>query len=370
MSNLLTVPQYFDLDLYTSGRQEGALQALLTKLKHIAEIHHEQEVLETCAKTLELLCSEGHTLYTRCDIARSTIADMIVSSYKDAIDDWRNLIAGEEIPNADETFNVVSSLKKVSLFYSCHNINQWNLWETLFLDVQVIQSMLPAEAQRYSLSSCFYCLMWGLQGLEVAQEGGGLTGAGIQELQERLKQFIDGMQNLIRESPHAMIREEAYICLCDLLIVFSEQLKNTASTLAELMCIPDTNLQALLNQFVQSYVFVPEQDSEHDEHRIEELHKRRNFLAAYCKLIVYNIMPTKAAADVFKHYVKYYNEYGDIIKATLSKAREINKANCALTMCLSLKMMFTSLQQTSGDRAIRQHEDFFALKVNAEITPT
>lgn len=122
--------------------------------------------------------------------------------------------------------------------------------------------------------------------------------------------------------------------------------------------------QVLLNEFVQTYVFVPQQDSEHDEHRIEELHRRRNFLAAYCKLIVYNIMPTKAAADVFKHYVKYYNDYGDIIKATLSKAREINKVNCALTMCLSLNMMFNEVQRLSGGRNARQHEEFFALKVN------
>lgn len=44
---------------------------------------------------------------------------------------------------------------------------------------------------------------------------------------------------------------------------------------------------------------------EQDEHsKIEELHKRRNFLASYCKLIVYSMMPTSCAADVFKHYVK------------------------------------------------------------------
>lgn len=41
-----------------------------------------------------------------------------------------------------------------------------------------------------------------------------------------------------------------------------------------------------------------------DERRIEELHKRRNFLAAYCKLIVYNVAPVRRAADVFKHYIK------------------------------------------------------------------
>ena len=58
-----------------------------------------------------------------------------------------------------------------------------------------------------------------------------------------------------------------------------------------------------------------------------ELHKRRNFLASFSKLIIYNVLPTKVGADVFKHYVVFYNHYGDIIKATLSKARENNKVS-------------------------------------------
>ncbi|GJQ69799.1 putative STAG domain protein [Trypoxylus dichotomus] len=362
LANLLSIPQYFDLDLYTSGRQEGSLQALLTKLKHIAQVHHEPEVLETCAKTLEILCTEGHSIYTRCDVSRSTIIDMIVASYKEAIDDWRNLMLGEETPNADEIFNVVSSLKKVALFYACHNLNQWNLWNSLFQDVQQeLENVLPQEALKYCLSSCFYWLLWGLKGLEVIHEGGGLITQSVTELREQLDEFIEAAQDIIRSSPNQTLREEAYVCLCDLLVVFSEQLRSTGAYLSTLVCEPDRNLQLLLNEFVQTYVFVPEQDAEHDEHRIEELHKRRNFLAAYCKLIVYNIMPTKAGADVFKHYVKYYNEYGDIIKSTLSKAREINKVNCALTMCLSLNMMFQSLS-ANGGQVTRQHEDFFSLK--------
>lgn len=51
-----------------------------------------------------------------------------------------------------------------------------------------------------------------------------------------------------------------------------------------------------------SVFFVVDEQDEHS--KIEELHKRRNFLASFCKLIVYNMMPTKVAADVFKHYVK------------------------------------------------------------------
>ncbi|XP_045471555.1 cohesin subunit SA-1 [Harmonia axyridis] len=361
LANLLSIPQYFDLDLYTSGRQEGSLQALLAKLKHIVQVHHEPEVLETLAKTLEILCTEGHSIYTRCDVARSTIVDMIVTSYKDAIDDWRNLLLGEETPEADEIFNVLSSLKKVSLFYACHNLNQWSLWQSLFQDVKDVESPLPPDALKYCISACFYYLLWGLRSLEVMHEGGGLTGSPTQELRSQLDQFIEACQNLIRFSSEPLIKEESYISLCDLLIVFSEQLSGSASYLADLVSVPDRSLQLLLNEFVQNFVFVPEQIAEHDEHRIEELHKRRNFLAAYCKLIVYNIMPTKAAADVFQHYVKYYNEYGDIIKATLSKAREINKVNCALTMCLSMNMMYQEIQKTPNKNN-RQNEEFFALK--------
>ena len=38
--------------------------------------------------------------------------------------------------------------------------------------------------------------------------------------------------------------------------------------------------------------------------KIEELHKRRNFLACFCKLVVYNVVNIKVAADMFKHYMK------------------------------------------------------------------
>lgn len=60
-------------------------------------IHTDHSVLETCSKTLEILCSEGSAIFTRCDVARSNIIDQYVNKYKEAIDDWRNLIAGKII---------------------------------------------------------------------------------------------------------------------------------------------------------------------------------------------------------------------------------------------------------------------------------
>ena len=132
--------------------------------------------------------------------------------------------------------------------------------------------------------------------------------------------------------------------------------------LAEMQYTPDNELPAILNQFVQSYVFIEDTDDEIDDHqKIEELHKRRNFLASYCKLIVYNVIPTPFAADIFKHYVTFYNDYGDIIKATLGKARENNKTNCAKTMVQSLINKFNELKE-AGD-IDRNGEDFHSIKV-------
>lgn len=50
---------------------------------------------------------------------------------------------------------------------------------------------------------------------------------------------------------------------------------------------------------------------------------------------------------VFVYKFQCYNDYGDIIKATLAKTREINKINSALTMCLSLVTTYKEIQSLS-----------------------
>lgn len=61
--------------------------------------------------------------------------------------------------------------------------------------------------------------------------------------------------------------------------------------------------------------------------------------------------------------LQFYNDYGDIIKATLGKAREINKVHTAKTLALSLTQLFRELQLEQGtvDRA---SEGFLAIKVS------
>lgn len=69
LANLLAIPQYFDLDIYTKSRQEMNLDSLLAKIHAIVEKMHDTEVLDTAAKTLEHMCVDGHAIFTRYIIA-------------------------------------------------------------------------------------------------------------------------------------------------------------------------------------------------------------------------------------------------------------------------------------------------------------
>jgi len=59
---------------------------------------------------------------------------------------------------------------------------------------------------------------------------------------------------------------------------------------------------------------------------------------------------------------QFYNDYGDIIKATLGKAREINKVHTAKTLAASLTQLYRELQE---EQRVVDHssESFLSIKV-------
>lgn len=365
VANLLLIPQNFELEIYTTSRQEKNLESLLRFMQNVVERHSETEVLENCAKTLEVLCTEEHAIYSRCDVIRSTMIDRLVNKLREVLDEHSNLLAGDEDPTKDEIFDLLSNLKKVAIFWSCHNLGPWNLWDQLFSiirDAKEGSRSMPTEAVKHCISACYSAILWELLQLENGSGRGTSAAQQQKQLRDHLDTYIPLMTELVVTSGEALFREEAYISTCDLLIAFCKQLENNP-LLRPLVYEPDRGLQQTLNDFIQTYVFVEDDDEEQDEHtKIEELHKRRNYLASFCKLVVYNVLPIKMAGDVFRHYVKYYNDYGDIIKTTLGKAREINKVSCARTMVLSLTMLFRDLHRDSGSRIDRQSEEFVGVK--------
>jgi len=366
MANLLVIPQYFDLEIYTTSRQEKALEQLLKLIQETVEKHSEAEVLETAAQTLEKLCDKNLPIFGKCDTSRSRLLDTICNNYRESFDEYSSLINGDEEPEEDERFALISSLKKISIFYNCHDMSRLNIWNGLLQHITAsTEAMkeeavlpLPVEAVRYCVDGCYFGLLWDKMNV-IENKDRDTTAEAVVELKSKLEQFIEACKQIIRDCKEVSWKEQAFLSVCDLLIMFAHA--EGGAKLAGLQYTADKELPEVLNKFVQEYVFIDDSEEDMDDHqKIEELHKRRNFLASYCKLVVYNIIPTIFAADILKHYVTFYNDYGDIIKATLGKARENNKTNCAKTMVQSLIFKFTELQE--GGDIDRNGEDFHSIK--------
>lgn len=52
------------------------------------------------------------------------------------------------------------------------------------------------------------------------------------------------------------------------------------------------------------FIFGADGQQDDEAGKIEALHKRRNLLAAYCKLIIYNVVEMSTGADIFKQYMR------------------------------------------------------------------
>uniref|UniRef100_A0A663F2G9 Cohesin subunit SA-3 n=1 Tax=Aquila chrysaetos chrysaetos TaxID=223781 RepID=A0A663F2G9_AQUCH len=134
--------------------------------------------------------------------------------------------------------------------------------------------------------------------------------------------------------------------------------------LAPLVLLPDAGLQSQLAAFLMDHVFhhaCSHEELSDSENHIEELHQRRVLLAGFCKLIIYDVLELSAASDVFKHYAKFYSDYGDIIKETLNCTRQIDRQEWARTLLLSLQQLMTELLLQQGPE-IRAAEAFLEIR--------
>ncbi|RUS69912.1 hypothetical protein EGW08_022327, partial [Elysia chlorotica] len=344
VANLLQIPLYFDLDIYTSGRQEKNLEALLHYINDIVEKHNSMEVLEACSKCLECLCNEEFAIAGRCEVSKKTLIDALVIKLKQAVQDF---FTEGDTPDDDEIFALLTSLKRIYAFYSCHDLANWEVWDDIFLVVKSArdnQVPIPEDIIVKAIQACSVAVLSYLERLDETKP----RPDEMKRVRKKLSHLMQCCHELLFH-PSEKVKEEAFVSVCDLLIVFSPNVGESNPLLKPVVYDVEPKLTMHLSDFLMQKVFVEDYDDDIDENvKIEELHKRRNFLACFCKLIVYNIIHIKMAANMFKHYMKFYNDYGDIIKWTLSKAREINKVTTSKTLAVSLQQLFKELQAEQG----------------------
>uniref|UniRef100_A0A8C7MF00 Cohesin subunit SA n=1 Tax=Oncorhynchus kisutch TaxID=8019 RepID=A0A8C7MF00_ONCKI len=330
VTNLLQLPQFFDLEIYTTGRLEKHLESLLRQIREVVEKHTETDVLEACSMTYHALCNEEFTIFNRVDIARSQLLDELV----DKISQPSYLLFQGEEPDEDDAYQVLSTLKRITAFhkfcvslFSAHDLSKWDLFTSNYklLNTGLQNGDMPEQIVIHAMQCTHYIILW------------------------HLAKVSEGSSTKVHTLLLSVTNDypvSAFTILCDALMIFSHQIVSSGrEQLEALIYTPDSPLQAELLNFILDHVFIDQDDDNNNDEasKIEALHKRRNLLAAYCKLIIYNVVEMNTGADIFKQYMRYYNDYGDIIKETMSKTRQIDKIQCAKTLILSLQQMLSDL---------------------------
>uniref|UniRef100_A0AAZ3R3X5 Cohesin subunit SA n=1 Tax=Oncorhynchus tshawytscha TaxID=74940 RepID=A0AAZ3R3X5_ONCTS len=304
VANLLQIPMFFDLDVYSAGRMEKHLDALLKQIRLVVEKHIETDVLEACSKTYSILCSEEYTIMNRVDIARSQLIDEITDRFTHSVED---LLQEAEEADDDDIYNVLSTLKRLTAFHNAHDLTRWDLFGSCYrlLKAGIEQGAMPEQIAVQALQCSHYSILWQL----VKITEGTPSKEDLVALRRVVKSFLAVCQQCL-SNVNTPVKEQAFMLLCDLLMVFSHQLVSGGREgLEALVFNPDSTLQNELLTFILDHVFIDQDDEnqsdEEDEaNKIEALHKRRNLLAAFSKLIIYDIVDMPAAADIFKHYMK------------------------------------------------------------------
>uniref|UniRef100_A0A673YE44 Cohesin subunit SA n=1 Tax=Salmo trutta TaxID=8032 RepID=A0A673YE44_SALTR len=365
VTNLLQLPQFFDLEIYTTGRLEKHLESLLRQIREVVEKHTETDVLEACSMTYHALCNEEFTIFNRVDIARSQLLDELVDKFNRLLEDF--LQEGEE-PDEDDAYQVLSTLKRITAFHNAHDLSKWDLFTSNYklLNTGLQNGDMPEQIVIHAMQCTHYVILWHLS--KVSE--GSSTKADMVTLRKQMRAFCLMCQSYLT-SVNTTVKEQAFTILCDTLMIFSHQIVSSSrEQLEALIYTPDSSLQAELLNFILDHVFIDQDDDnnstdgQHDDEasKIEALHKRRNLLAAYCKLIIYNVVEMNTGADIFKQYMRYYNDYGDIIKETMSKTRQIDKIQCAKTLILSLQQLFNEMLSDLGCNFDRSSSSFCGIK--------
>ncbi|XP_068428876.1 cohesin subunit SA-2 isoform X2 [Clinocottus analis] len=371
VASLMKIPQYFLPECHEAGSTQAA-SGLMAELGAALDRHPDPDpaLLEAAARTYLSLCAEGEAPW--CSVTR-TARDSLVRRWVDRLTALLGDSLQGESPrfsaDGEKTAEILATLKKLGAFHNCHNLLEWDLFGLLspLLSAESGEGGAPPEVLLEVLRCLSSCMLWSLN-----TSGGTLNSrekAVSQRLQLRL--FCERGNHCLSHSDHR-VQQQAFLGVCDVLTAHSYQLQVwDPASFGPLLYTPSPKLQRALLIFVCAHVFVgPDCDGQSaaaedsELERLEELHRRRNLLAAFCKLIVHGVLEMSMAAEVFTHYMKYHNDFGDIIKETMYRTRQMDKMDSARTLVLSLQQLFVRLkrEQEGGSRAHPGVQTFTSIK--------
>ncbi|XP_076595594.1 cohesin subunit SA-2 [Chaetodon auriga] len=348
VSLLFKAPLYFDLEMYSSApRLEKHLDLLLCEICGIVAKHTEVKVLEACTHLASTLCSDRYTFSSHAHLAFSQLLDDLTERFNTYLSD---ILQGNA--DDDDVYSAATALKRIAALSSAMDPTGWKLFDSCLelLKRRMESRELDEELMVSALKCAAFHLMWA----KVNAVNSTPAEAEVKHLKKKVHSFCRVCQNCLSLN-QTEIRNQAFELLCDLLLLFSASPARSETALQTLVHLPSDSLRSEMAAFILDYVFSETEDAElnaegEEEMKITLLQRKRNQLAGYCKLVIYGVLDLSAATDVLKYYDKYFKDFGDIIKETISKSKLISPVQSARTVCLSLQQLFSEMLMEDHSR--------------------
>ncbi|KAH9514649.1 Cohesin subunit SA-2, partial [Bulinus truncatus] len=298
--NLLQISLCFNLDLYIRARQKKCLEQLLDEMRAILKKHSSDKVLEICSKCFRYLCNEDFALASMCQIVVNSQIGRFVHKFTQAVD--KVFRQQEYSPSEEDTFLLLSALRKVHAFYLHHDLSGWEIWDDLFLIFRSASERedIPEEIIVKVLQASSMAILFCYKRLDDKNP----DSEDMKRLSLKLGFLMQSFQEYLFHEADK-VKEEAFLIICDLAVMFSPNVAEDNPLLKPVVFNVDAKLTSYLTEFLLMKVFAEDNEDHIEENiRHKDLLERRNFLSSFVKLIVFKVIHIKAAAIIFRHYIK------------------------------------------------------------------
>lgn len=411
VKNLLELPQL--LDLQSVSRSQ--VVQLLEQIKDIMFTRADNSVLRMGARTLVYLNLVEAPMI-------SEILNNAVTNYKIAFRTWQESygIRNYSSPGSSSSSSssaksqkrrknrLLVTLRLVSALYGQFDLSGYNLTESVLASLKRVvrerdrpqRDDLPFEARALYMEVCYFSLSWDLKRVRKHEEDDlyvvELCAALKKHFEDYLfvtRDLINDMRNIYLASDVSILHHtcllifflilfylQTYTYLCDLFVLFGDQLRLSANSyIRDLTYKPTLEDIKLVEKFMMGYIFHDSPLEIVKECNFDELQNKRRVLSSYCKLVAFSVVPSMRASIIFQHYDKvgerglgcffhklsdflmqFFDAFGDIMRAAMERAVDINCVNYGMTVLHSLLLVYKRIMANYLEDSERvAHSDEF-----------
>ncbi|VDN54670.1 unnamed protein product [Dracunculus medinensis] len=365
VANLIGIALHFQLDMYLAARLEKHLDDLMSVMESIVEKHADDEILQSVARVMSYF-TMNVAVAQHTETHRLKMLDGLALQLRHSVQRFHR----EQQLDEEDDAAMLASFRKITAFAIFEDLKKWQLWDpTLSVVTNSDDKQISPDIREKAILLLFSTLQWDLYRLIYDQETNKIEAT--KKLQKHRDHFVEACTNVLNIGASGV--ESAFLCFADALILFCGvhihdeilEIHLHPSTITKItdFVVDNVFVESSENGFLRSfpqggsfgafekaleeingflnrnylyYIFYPLDRTMDQQSQIELMHKRRNLLAVYCKLILHGILEIYDASHVLRFYNKYYTDFGDILKMLINKCRELDKLGCAKTISISL----------------------------------